>query len=74
MDLLFYERGFTLFGEGHRVGDRRRLIRQYGRGAEEVFPTGAYHKGGFYGTDTNLIIPLAEEDNPYFSGCLDRGA
>ncbi len=39
-DLLFTERAFWLFATGHRLGDMRRLIRQYGRPAETVFPTG----------------------------------
>ena len=68
VDLLFRERGFWLYGTGHRLGDLRRLIRQYGRGAETVFPTGAYHKGGGqYGTRVNLPIPFDETNNPAFS-------
>jgi hypothetical protein len=75
LDLLFYERGFTFFGEGHRLGDMRRLVRQYGRDAEEVFPSGDYHRpGSYYGTDVNLSLPDSERDNPNFVGCLDRGA
>lgn len=74
VDRLFHERAFTLFGEGRRLGDLRRLVRQYGRSAQEVFPSGPYHKGGSYGTDVNLAIPTSEEGNPNFSGCLDRGA
>ena len=31
VDLLFSERAFWLFATGHRLGDMRRLIRQYGR-------------------------------------------
>ena len=31
-DLMFRERAFWLFGTGHRLGDMRRMIRQYGRG------------------------------------------
>lgn len=74
---LFRERGFWLFGRGHRVGDLRRLIRQYGRAAESVFPTGAWHKGGNYGSDVTIPIPQAEENNPNVpSGhtCIDRNA
>jgi hypothetical protein len=63
-DLLFRERAFWLFGRGHRVGDMRRLIRQYNRLENTVFPTGAWHKGGNYGTDVNFPIPLAEANNP----------
>jgi hypothetical protein len=45
-DLLFRERAFWLFATGHRLGDLRRLIRQYGRDPEAVFPTGDYFKAG----------------------------
>ena len=39
-------------------------IRQYGRTAETVFPSGAYLKGGTYGEDVNLPIPVEEQNNP----------
>jgi starch-binding outer membrane protein, SusD/RagB family len=74
---LFRERAFWLFGRGHRVGDLRRLIRQYGRAATTVFPTGAWHKGGNYGSDVTIPIPQAEENNPNVPAgktCLDRNA
>ena len=74
-DLLFRERAFWLYATGHRLGDMRRLIRQYGRDAETVFPTGDYFKGGLtYGTDVNLPLPRREENNPNVEGCLDRNA
>jgi hypothetical protein len=76
VDLLFSERGFWLFATGHRLADMRRLVRSapagYGRAAETVFPTGSYHKGGSYGSDVNLPIPIEEENNPNSVGCLDR--
>jgi len=74
VDLIFRERAFWMFGTGHRLGDLRRLIRQYGRGAETVFPTGAFHKGGNYGTDVNIPVPFDEENNPNFQGCTNRDA
>jgi len=74
VDLLFSERAFWLFATGHRLGDMRRLVRQYGRSPDTVFPTGAYHKGGIYGSDVNLPIPIEEQNNPKSSGCLDRNA
>ena len=73
-DQLFRERAFWLFGTGHRVGDLRRLIRQYGRDQTQVFPTGAFFKGGFYGSDVNFPVTQAEENNPNFKGCADRNA
>jgi len=72
VDLTFSERAFWLFATGHRLGDMRRLIRQYGRNAETVFPTGAFFKGGVYGTDVNLPVPKDEQNNPSFTGCLNR--
>ena len=42
-----------------------------------VFPTGAWHKGGNYGSDVNFPIPQAEQNNPNVpigEGCLDRNA
>jgi len=75
IDLLFHERAFTLFATSHRLGDMRRLVRQYGRDAESVFPTGAYHKDGLtFGTDVNFLVPTPEKNNPKFTGCLNRDA
>ena len=59
-------------------GDMRRLIRQYGRSATSVFPTGPWHKGGSYATDVNFPVPQAETNNPNLTGvtntCIDRNA
>jgi hypothetical protein len=74
VDLLFSERAFWMFATGHRLGDMRRLIRQYGRSADEVFPSGTYIKGGSYGDDVNLPMPQEEGNNPSFAGCIDRNA
>jgi hypothetical protein len=73
-DLLFSEKGFWLFSTGRRLGDLRRLIRQYGRTQEQVFPSGTFFKGGTYGGDVNLPVVQAEENNPNFKGCTDRNA
>ena len=67
---LFRERAFWLFGTGHRLGDLRRLVRQYNFATDAVYPTGSYWKGGTYGNDVVLPIPQAEENNPNF----DRAA
>ena len=78
--MLFEERGRWLFGTGHRHGDLRRLVRQYGFSQEQVFPTGAFFKGGAYGSDVNLPIPFEEHENESLSGlegqslCLSREA
>ena len=73
-NLMFRERAFWMFGTGHRLGDLRRLIRQYGRTAETIFPTGAYPKGGNYSTDVNIPLSADEANNPQFVGCTDRNA
>jgi hypothetical protein len=74
VDLHFSERAFWLYATAQRLSDLRRLVREYGRTAESVFPTGAYFKGGLYGPDVNLIVPFDEQNNPNFESCLDRGA
>lgn len=75
-DLLFRERAFWLYSTARRLGDLRRLIRQYGRNAESVFPTGEYYKGGVYGPDVNIPISFEERNNPKIGAsgpeCLDR--
>jgi hypothetical protein len=72
VDLLFRERAFWLYLTAHRPGDLRRLVRQYQRPAETVWPTGAYFKGGTYGTDQNITPSFAERNNPAWEGCADR--
>lgn len=73
-NLLFRERAFWFWGTAHRLGDLRRLVRNYGRAAESVYPTGPYFKGGSYGTDLVLIPAQAEKNNPDFQACASRTA
>jgi starch-binding outer membrane protein, SusD/RagB family len=73
VDTLFAERARWLWLTAHRLSDLRRLIRQYGRATESVFPTGAYFKQGLvYATDVNFPVPIDEQNNPNFTQCLDR--
>ena len=72
VSLLFSERAFWMFSTGHRLGDLRRLARQYQRPVVTVFPTGSYVKGGLYGNAVSLPIPLDEQNNPQFKQCIDR--
>lgn len=79
VDLHFRERAFWLYGTGHRLGDMRRLVRQYGRDSETVFPTGTQSMwpapNNLYGTATNLTPPKQEIDyNPDYNGCFNRDA
>jgi hypothetical protein len=83
-DLLFQERAIDLFLTSHRLGDMRRLIWQYGRSADAVFPIGPYEPtnsskaGTNFGTDVNLPIPQEEQNNPLFlnsgAACVNRNA
>jgi hypothetical protein len=75
--LLFREKAFWQFGRGHRLGDLRRLIRDYGRAPDgsDTFPVGTHFQGGTYGTDVNLPVTTDEQiGNPNFTVCLDRKA
>lgn len=80
VDLYFREKAFWAFSRGQRLGDLRRLIRQYNRAPENVFPTGTFHKNGNppYGTDVNFPVATTstvdEGANPNFHGCIDRKA
>lgn len=79
VDLLFRERAFWLFLTGQRQGDLRRLIRHYGRSQDEIYPVGPYPdpwKGDTqYGSDVDLPVPNSERiSNPYYKGCIARGA
>ena len=74
VNVFFREKAFWTFTRGQRLGDLRRLIRQYGRTEDNTFPSGEHYKGGNYGDDVNLPVPQAEQNNPNFTGCLDRNA
>lgn len=77
-DLHFRERAFWLYLTGHRLGDLRRLVRQYGRDPQAVYPGGGgalyvvdgNPKGGTFGNDFVLPVSFDETNNPNFTGCL----
>jgi len=68
----FRERAFWMFNTGHRLGDLRRLVRQYNRPADSVYPIGSYYKGGLYGTAYVMAVPFEEVNNPNFTQCTDQ--
>jgi starch-binding outer membrane protein, SusD/RagB family len=82
VSVLFHERAFWLFLTGHRQGDLRRLIRQYGtkspqfQSDQHVYPAGLYNAPGTgrYGSDVTVPIPTTEYANPNYHGCIDRSA
>ena len=61
-----------MYMTAHRVGDLRRLSRQYSRAPETIWPTGAYFKGGVYGADVALKPSQAEQNNGVWKTCTDR--
>lgn len=66
VDFHFRERALWLWLSGHRHGDMRRLIRQYDRAVNDVFPTGTYHNEaiGTFGERVVYPIPNVERNNP----------
>ena len=63
------------------LGDLRRLVRQYGRSADAVFPGGGAkpyiingnNKGGTFGNEYNPPISFDEQNNPLAAGgCINR--
>jgi hypothetical protein len=63
-DLLFRERAFWLYSTGHRLGDLRRLVRNYGLPQTSVFPTGPFFRGGgTFGSDVAYPVPFNEDVN-----------
>lgn len=74
IDLLMRERAFWLFFTGHRQGDLRRLVRNYDRSPEGLYPRGESRGGlGYFDIYIDVPIPNTERFNPHFSGCLGRG-
>ena len=75
--LFFREKAFWEFGRGFRLGDLRRMIRDYGYAADgsQNFPIGPHYKGGVFGADLNLPVTTDEQvGNPNFTACIDRKA
>jgi starch-binding outer membrane protein, SusD/RagB family len=72
VDLMFRERAFWLFATAHRLADLRRLVRQYGRSVNQVFPTGPYRLGNLYGNVTTFKFGSDELVNPAVTGCTSR--
>jgi hypothetical protein len=72
VNLMFRERAFWMFGTGHRLGDMRRLMRQYGRTEAQVYPIGPWFKGGNFGDAIQMPVPFDEQNNPNFLDCTDR--
>jgi len=77
-NLFFREKALWQFQRGYRMDDLRRLVRQYKRTQDKVFPTGNFTRNGtpsgVFGTQVRFPVPDAETVNPNFHGCLDQNA
>jgi hypothetical protein len=71
MKTNFRERAFWMFSTGHRLGDMRRMVRQYAYPADSIYPRGGYYKGGVFGTAIMLPVPFEEVNNPNFTECTN---
>jgi hypothetical protein len=63
VDIHFSERAHWLWLTNHRLGDLRRLVRQYGRAATSVFPIGPTELGSPRGDHVTLRVPFSETNN-----------
>jgi len=77
-NLFFREKALWQYERGWRMGDLRRLVRQYGRTQDQVYPNGKFARNttpsGSYGTEVAFPVPDAETTNPNFHGCIDTNA
>jgi hypothetical protein len=78
-DVMFRERAFWMYGTGHRQGDLRRLIRQYHRTVDTVYPKGTHAviAGPFNVYFSTVVVdpPRGEATtNPNYKGCLNHDA
>lgn len=77
-NLFFREKALWQFGRGFRMDDLRRLVRQYGRPQNTVFPTGNFTRNGTpsgqFGTQVAFPVPDYEQTNPNFHGCINTNA
>ena len=77
-NVFFREKALWQFGRGYRMDDLRRLVRQYKRPQNTVFPSGNFTRNGtpsgVFGTQVAFPVPDYERTNPNFHGCLDTNA
>lgn len=74
--LYFREKAFWQFGRGERLNDLRRLVRQYNRLQDVVFPVGTFFKNNGFPYGTVVAIPIGDQEktNTNFLGCTDSKA
>lgn len=62
---FFRERAFFLFGTAHRLSDMRRLVRQYGRPVDTVYPRGPYTRLVNSSSSTSSPVPVPRAEGVY---------
>lgn len=75
VQLMFQERALWMFGSGQRLGDMRRLVRNWDLilgtvgtyTTTTVFPSGPYYRSGTYGNDVSFLVPQSETNNPLYT-------
>lgn len=67
---FFQERALWLYNTGHRFGDLRRLVRQYGLSQANVWPSGPFYRGGSYGSNVAFYVRFEEQNNPNYNPAL----
>jgi hypothetical protein len=77
-NLFFREKALWQYQRGYRMDDLRRLVRQYKRAQNTVFPSGNFTRNGaasgVFGSQVAFPVPDAEMANPNFHGCIDTNA
>ena len=77
-DLFFREKALWQYERGYRMDDLRRLVRQYSRPQDKVFPSGNFTRNGTpsgqFGSQVAFPVVDDERSNPFFHGCLDTKA
>jgi hypothetical protein len=75
-DVFFREKALWQYERGYRMDDLRRLVRQYGRSQDNVFPSGNFTRNnapsGQYGSQVAFPVVDDERSNPFFHGCIDN--
>jgi len=66
VDIHFDERARWLWLTSHRLGDLRRLVTQYGRSADDVYPVGETIQSTLYGDQLSMPVPFSEQNNPSY--------
>jgi len=66
VDIHFQERAYWLWLTSHRLGDLRRLVRQYDRDAATVYPIGPTIQSSTRGSQLSIPVPFSEQNNPNY--------